>query len=90
MLTVQLSLLDLIDAAQQQMNCSECGEGFDPDDLNHFDICSECIVELELRADENVARVERRDGLTGEEKTLEARYAQENARRIISSGYSIG
>lgn len=62
-------------------HCSECGGTFLADDLNHYDLCENCISDLEARADFLDEMTLLRDGMTPVEKAQDVLYARERAKK---------
>ena len=71
-----------IDFAPNDSNCSECGEAFPQDALNHWQLCSECVEDLETRADFLDTMTLLRDGMTADEKAQEVLYVRERAKEV--------
>lgn len=59
--------------------CSECGEMFPAEALNHWELCKECVLDLETLADFRDAVALRRDGMSPLEKAQEVAFTRKQA-----------
>lgn len=80
-IATQLYLLDVLDT-QETENCTECGEAFEIYEHNPYTLCRDCVDTLQALADIRNDFLEKRDGLTAQEKAQEVQDLRDRVRNL--------
>lgn len=88
-IATQLYLLDLIDAAADTENCTECGEDFEVYEHNPYTLCRDCGDTLQALADLRYDFLEKRDGLTPQEKAQVVQDLRDRVKNLAFVGAQV-